>query len=467
MAAKNIAAAITFLLIVSVSVFTVPYLYAQTANQPVFPQSFLDLISGAGATNTASSTVTLSATPNPLQTESLAIIEAKLANSLLDSQTEFTWFFDGVKRSDLSGRGNSVAAFAVPANGKNTLKVKVEVKFPANATTSAETVFLVQTSPYTQMLDNLQTQADQLISQGQETASQLSLSLEMDPESPKPKSRVTFNLHSFQTDLGTADIAWFFNGKRIANGKGVTRVQTTFGDVGSVNVIRVTAETPSGLRGEKELAISPSTIKFYWWTNTYVPGWYRGKALPAPGSVVMAQAIPSVPAGIAATLEYSWYLNDDIVAGASGIGKAVFPYTIPLADFFPISLKVKVANQAKTLTAEASFAPPLADYTPLMYEVKPLAGADHSAAVKTLTRQAGNTIDVTVEPFYMPRSTVAALNYIWNLNGADIANTDKRPWIFTLTSAKDAVGSQQIKVSLVDGKNEKIKASQSLTIDLK
>src|SRR3989338_9207927 len=129
-----------------------------------------------------------------------------------------------------------------------------------------------------------------------------------------------------------------------------------------------------GGRREKTISLVPAAIDFFWWTNSYVPLWYKGKALPTPGSTVFVQARPSFPDSIAGSLVYTWSLNDEVVSSTSGQGKSLFIYTIPSTLALRSAIGLRVSNLSGTIKSEAIFDPPVASPEALAYELRPLEG---------------------------------------------------------------------------------------------
>ena len=81
-------------------------------------------------------------------------------------------------------------------------------------------------------------------------------------------------------------------------------------------------------------------MPLYWWTDTEVPYWYKGKALPARLSTLSVIALPNV--ANARDLSYRWESNDAFRAEASGVGRASFSLLLALP--LPEKLAVTVQN---------------------------------------------------------------------------------------------------------------------------
>lgn len=458
---------ITSLLLITgvLAVFTV-----QTGGvraQETFPQGFLDFLNSFTSGNqagSATSTVGLTVSPNPIQTDELVIAEARTPGQD-PSSLSFTWYLNGVKRNDLSGQGANIAAFTAPSVPESLL-IRVESRRGNGATTSTEQIFPIQLSGISKAYQDLQGEAARLMADRDAAASHIDFALDIFPEAPRPGDEVRFSLRSFQFDAGGADITWFVNDKRIAGGRGVIDAATRLGGSGTSIEIRAVALTPDGKRAEKSRIITPSDIRFYWWTDSYVPAWYKGKALPTPGTTIIIQARPTVPASIAASLSYTWLINGEVVSAASGKGKSMFPYTIATTALGD-EIRVKIANAARSIQQEATFLPPIADYQPLLYEVQPLEGIDTAKTVRNLTRKAGSTFDVRVEPFFVPKPLLTSLNYRWSLDGEEAASAGTRePRLFTLTSTAESLGRHTINLLIESRSNNRLNIHRGVAVEL-
>src|SRR3989344_2492927 len=369
--------------------------------------------SDARAQTATSSVVILGISPNPPVTDDIAAITATL-----DDQSEAT----------------------------------VDVtKLGATVSVNKSLTFQLELSESTKAFQNLQNQIDEARLEKGRVESEVTITLGYTPENPGPNEIVSLSVGSFQFDVASADIAWLFNGRRVASGRGVKSATVTLGPAGSSNDVSVIVNLTDGRRVEKSATIVPAAINFYWWTDSYVPLWYKGKALPAPGTTILIQARASVADGLSGALVYTWSLNNSAVLPSSGPGKNVFPYTIRSAGGLTDRIAVRVSNISQTINQEAEFRMPAAEAETIIYESEPLSGINSARALDQVIRPDGKTIDVLAEPFYVPRSALGTLRYQWSLNGKTIsAEGAKRPYLFTLTSGRDSSGPQDISVSLDD-----------------
>jgi len=431
---------------------------------PELLQQYLEAVQ-AGCNAASSSAFTLSAAPNPGETDSIVIATAQLPNNGNPSSAQFTWFVQNQKRSDLSGIGKNVAGIVTPST-PGSLLVRVDAIGPANATSSAHISIPIILSSQTKAFQGLQNQIDDLIQQKNAVESQFDVVIQISPDAPKPSEIVILAVTGLQQDVSGADIIWFFNNKKIVGGTGAKTASAQVGPAGSTNTVRVLVTLPDGRTAEQSLSITPAGIDFYWWTNAYVPAWYRGKALPTPGSTIFIQARPSFSASISNALIYTWLLDGEIVQSASGQGKSLFAYGIPKTELLASSISVRVTNLSKTIDQTADFSIPVVSPDPQIYELRPLEGIRTAQPIQTVTRQAGKAIDLVIEPFFIPRAIFTTARYQWALNGKNLPFAATKPWVFGMTSEPDSSGDQDISVTLDNPSDSQFQLSKSMRITL-
>lgn len=415
-----------------------------------------------GAT-ASSSDLSITVSPDPAETGQIVAAVAVPRNRALAATGRFSWYVNGALRTDLSGIGQSSAFFVAPSN-PGTMRVRVLMETSASSTT-AEKVVRLEPSAVSKLLQGVQDQVDEANALMDQMKQNVSFTIDASPENPQPGDQVTFTARSFQVNLDNADITWLVNGKEAKTGKGLIVFTTRAGAAGSVNDVEARIHSSDGSSGSQSITLAVAPVQLYWWASSYVPLWYKGKALPSSGSTIFIQARPAFPKSLADVFIYNWYLNDNFIESVSGQGKSVFAYRVT-SNGFSDSIQVKVSNISRTIRGEATFNPPAVEASALIYEVRPLEGIVFSNIIQNINRAAGKALDMIVEPFFAPKETLGTLHYQWNLNGKDISNeSGKKPRSFTLTSTEKSSGVQNINISLEDA-SQSIEASQSLKINL-
>lgn len=441
------------------------YTHAQEIDITQYIQDVLSRLDSAATPAATSSAITLRIIPNPAQTRDIVIATAELSNPALAAGSRFTWYVNGALKSDLSGLGQSTAVFVAPET-PGTLSIRVTMDSPT-ASSTATAIVELHASPFSHLLDSLQSQANTLIEETMSAAREANFTIERYPERPKPSETMTFTLKSFQFNPADAEITWLVNGSVAKEGRGETTLMIAAGAEGSFSEIEAQVEA-GGRSGTRSVTFAPASIRFYWWADTYTPAWYRGKALGSPGARIFIEAIPSFPEAIRNVLTYTWSIDGRVIRGSSGTGKSVLSHVIPAPSGFQPSISVRVTNAQKTIDTEAHFVPPHVPPEALVYEIRPLAGVNTATAIQSVDRPAGKTVELIVEPFYVPRPRLASLDYRWQLNGTEIdAEENDRPRSFTLASTPETTGVQSMNISFEDRSGNFIADAKAFSIHLK
>lgn len=404
----------------------------------------------------------LTISPNPAQTDDLVTAQVDLGAD--SSNNIFTWYINKQKRSDLSGLGKSVAIFIAPSSPTASLSVRVDYGLLGAPTSTLTQTVSVVLSPATKAFQQMQNQFQDLTTQQANVETHISADIRQSPENAGPGETVTLIVSSLSADLDNATIAWFFNGKRISSGIGNRNLTVQLGASGSANDARADIVLADGRQTEAFYSITPLGVTFYWWSNTHVPAWYHGKALATPGSLIFIQARPSFPDAVASALLYTWFVDDAQVTAASGQGKSILSYAIP-DDGQIAPIRVRVTNISKTVNQEAEFSVPVQNPELWVYETRPFEGILPAAAIKTIARPAGKTLEFVAEPFFVAASLIKNLKYQWTLNGVALEN-DKTPNVLRLLSRTDTTGAQTVNVSLGDQANRILRLLQSFQVNL-
>ena len=246
------------------------------------------------------------------------------------------------------------------------------------------------------------------------------LVLSISPASPKAGQTITATAKSFAFDAARANFRWLLNGKEIASGRGLIEQTFTAGSLGSGMVIRAIATSIDGSVFETQTDVSVADIDFIIHPLAYTPAFYRGAALPTPGSVVEIIAVPHLFSGGAKlklqNLIYEWSLDGKPVQNQSGGGKNKL--VLRLADVgsseYIVTLKTSslggVASTQKNIRIR-TYQPEI-----LFYEVNALTGIKPQAIVSFLGR-AGNSFSILAEPFFFGLESLARAQIGWSANG--------------------------------------------------
>lgn len=273
------------------------------------------------------------------------------------------------------------------------------------------------------------------------------------PENPDPNQSTTISLNSYLYDLDAASISWVVGGKTASSGIGKKSFVLNAPTAGSE--INVTAKiTLPDSTVEKTILIRSSTALTLLWQadDSYVPPFYRGKALPSPSSEIKIIAMPEIKNGSGLVdpqkMVYAWqkdYTNDP---DGSGYGKNYYIYTSDyLSDSNTIDVKASTTDQKYSLSAgiEVPSVNPKIDF----YINDPNLGILWNNALVDGYKIQGNQIIQAVPYFVSPKDlSNPILLWNWYINNATVGIVDSDPSILPLAAKEGVSGTSKIRLDL-------------------
>lgn len=294
------------------------------------------------------------------------------------------------------------------------------------------------------------------------------VSLVASPSSPSPHQNFTVQAATPSFDKDTAYFSWTIEGKDHPelSGFGKNSMQLVSGDVGSATRISVKVSRPNNLENSLSLVVRVSDLALTWSAETYVPAWYKGKALPVQNSVVDVVAVPTiVQDGTVVRPEdliYRWTLDDQDNA-LVGIGKNVFRVQTSDRPDTSYDVRVTVQSPDKSMSKDGQlFIVPSSPHV-VVYPATPLGGAEYRTNATVVSTNKRGLIDFFAEAFFFPVVSKRNLFFHWNANGQDISGTPENPNILTLDTSGIA---RTIPLSVSVGKDEAGAIARSLTLIL-
>lgn len=285
------------------------------------------------------------------------------------------------------------------------------------------------------------------------------------PENPRPYEDVTITLESYATDLNRAMIEWKSGEKIFLKNTGVTDYSFKMGALGTQSLIDIKIITVDGDIVQKRIILTPTDMDILWQAvNSYVPPFYKGKALPPKEGKVRVIAIPSGQKGIQANnTAYNWKLNNATQQDQSGYKKNSFVFD--LTNGTEDSIEVTSIPVSEGSNATGSFKISGVNPEILFYKKSINEGIYYN---KTLGKEMYlDTDEITIvgEPYFMgDNQNTGSHIYEWKINGEDIQTPTKRN---TLTVRPTSKGGYA-KISLRIENTLKLfqSAVQNLTINL-
>ncbi len=151
--------------------------------------------------------------------------------------------------------------------------------------------------------------------------STIDLSIEMIPGTPSAGQSVVLVAKSYGVNLNESPVSWTYGGRTIASGVGKTRISVIAPENGAVATATVTVSAAGFETTSASITLNPGSIDMLWEAaDAYVPPFYKGKAMLAPGGIFRVTAIPSGTNPNQSV--FTWTRNDSVIESSSGYGKS-------------------------------------------------------------------------------------------------------------------------------------------------
>ncbi len=280
--------------------------------------------------------------------------------------------------------------------------------------------------------------------------------VDMSPENPKALDQVTISLEAYGTNLDQATITWKVNGTVAAKGQGLKVFRVQAGKSGETKTVNIAIAPPGAPLIQKTVIISPQDLDLLWEARTYIPPFYRGKAMYTPQENVVVVAMPTFKAGSGladpSKLSYTWRKDDEVQGDQTGLGYNVFH----LKGSILLSNNYIQADVTGSNGEEAVSGFNLGPITPsaIFYENNPLYGILFNNAIISNSNFTTEEKNLIAEPYFFGVSSLndPSLTYKWTLNNSPI-NVSDHDSIVTFRNTNNEDGTSLIGVTIDNSKN--------------
>jgi|GEM_PF-383297 len=275
------------------------------------------------------------------------------------------------------------------------------------------------------------------------------INVTLKPEYPAAFQDVVASVDSYSADMDRSNIAWSLNGKVVQQGIGAKTFRFKAGKNGSYTNLSVSIFF-NGVESTKTVSITPATVDLLWQTDSYVPPFYKGKALYSHQSGVKVVAVPNIftKDGVlvpTSKLIYRWKLDKEFVADVSGVGKNIvtFSDTIPVNEKI-ISVEVSTAD-ASVKTVGQIFISSVST-SPVLYQDTPLTGISYERALPRSLSLGDSEMKLVIEPYFfsVKNRDSNSLYYSWSLNGKTVPNITRSNIVFKVPEAEKGVAQVDV-----------------------
>lgn len=279
------------------------------------------------------------------------------------------------------------------------------------------------------------------------------VSLIASPSSPSPRETVVIEASTPTFDKNSAFFSWTVNGasRPEFSGQGKNQITLTAGEIGSALQVNVEVSASQGAGGSASLSVRVSDLALTWFAETYVPKWYKGKALPTPNSVVSIAAIPRFVAEgreiPSQNLIFRWGFDDEdrVLAGA---GAEVFQIRISGVPKTSHHIRVTVEDTAGQITKEREIFIVPANPRLAIYPSTPLGGIEFRTSPSFYLTASRGIIDFQAEPFFFSVQSRKELPYQWSVGGIEAKGTPGEEYGLSLNTGDSPVPILPLSVAI-------------------
>ncbi len=279
------------------------------------------------------------------------------------------------------------------------------------------------------------------------------------PPTPSPGTQVTITATGFSFDRETLRFDWTINGKVLPELSGVGKYSVTVnaGAVGEDINVRARVSDGGSTVGTLAINVPIADLSLVQFAETYVPKWYKGRALPIPGSTVTIVAMPEIEIGgrlaKPENLFYSWSV-DNREEVQKGVGAQTLRLALAATGRKEYRVRVRVEDVARTIKKEGMvFIRPTTPRA-VLYAHTPLGGIEYRNALSTLVSSRRGLFDFIVEPFFFSIAAKNALSYGWSVANEPSEGNPKNPDLLTIDVDPKSAGEAEINVTVSDPRNE-------------
>jgi hypothetical protein len=262
----------------------------------------------------------------------------------------------------------------------------------------------------------------------------------MNPLHPRPGDTVTISLESSLADISRSAVSWNVDGRSIAGTQNT--ITLTAPALGAQTDVRAEITTTEGSLLTARTTITPTELDILYDSDSYVPAFYKGRALPSAGTTLHLETLARfkkrngtfVPPS---DIVYTWRRNGQVVGTVSGRGKSSASIPSPLL-FSTDTISVEAESVDGIFSGTATIAVRSANPVIRLVEDHPLFGLRLNHSFTPSQSVVGKEIVVAAIPFFASAKTPTDtdLVYEWTVNGRRVDTKD-------VTRNELALGAQE------------------------
>lgn len=269
------------------------------------------------------------------------------------------------------------------------------------------------------------------------------------PENPRQGEKITIELNSYVTDINRAIYSWKIKNKEVLSGTGKKTLTINSNDYTFPLAVKIQIKTEEGTILEKEINIDLSNVDVLWEaTDSYVPPFYKGKALPSSESRIRVVAfVQNNGSSIENPDKFitKWIRNGNIAAKGESVGNIYFEYKNSYLNNSD-NVSLSISSVLGSLSAKKQLVIPIYEPTLLFYEEKGIEGIQYQKDLTKGFKIKNKESTIIASPYFFSPLNISSgeLSFDWFINKTKI----KTPLI------KNILG-----LEIPDGKNGKAEIS--------
>lgn len=287
------------------------------------------------------------------------------------------------------------------------------------------------------------------------------------PKFPGPHQKVVMSIEDFSRDINSLQISWTLNGKVVTQGIGAKTFDFTTGALGSISRITINAGGIS-----RTVTIAPGAIDLLWQANSYVPPFYKGKALHSNRGQITVSAEPFFVGSNGARIDpakliYTWKKNGEVAQSSSGYGKRSFTFVSSVLAK-PTDVEVEVYSTDGIYKANAVISIEETRPEIIIYENNPRLGLMNQKALNggSFEIKGGDETTFAAVPmfFSVTSRNSPGLLYSWSQNNSSLGQKASSV-VFRAPSGTE--GSSSIGTGVKHASNFMQSANTSFSVSVK
>jgi len=284
------------------------------------------------------------------------------------------------------------------------------------------------------------------------TASPANILVSTAPQNPAPYENTTINLKSFAYNLDSVLITWSVDGKNMSSGIGKKSFSINAPAAGAeINVV-ATLDLPDGIIQTK-IIIKPSVMVLLWQANdSYVPPFYKGKALPTPDSELKIVAMPEIrtSAGLvdSRNMTYAWKKDYTNNVNGSGYGRNAFLFINDyLEDSNTVSVVASTIDQKYSSSASVNIGTKQPKI--LFYKNDNVLGTMWQNSLSDTYRIKGPEV-IEAVPYFISPKEIDNPTLVWNwfINNDQVSLQGFKKNLMPLQAQEGTSGTSPLKLEI-------------------